>query len=169
MYNNIKIAMIVARDLEHTIGIDNDLPWRCKADLKHFREMTLGKVCIMGRKTFESLPAPLTKRTVIVVSKEPPTTVVDQIFDLPNHTLATSVEQALALAITLNKDNQQIMICGGSTIYKAFMSFIDDAYVSVINTVAEYAEDQVVSKLEEIPKEVMVHYKFFNLEKTHAG
>lgn len=166
MFKDNKVALIVARDLEHNIGLNNDLPWRCKADLKHFRDMTKGKVCIMGRKTFESLPKPLDKRQVIVVSSNPSTELVDQIFDLDNHTLANSVETALGIANALNTNREnEIMICGGASIYKLFASFVDQAYVSVINTVTVAKEGETLTKFGMgFPSFVEVKYKFFNLE-----
>ncbi|WP_439332153.1 dihydrofolate reductase [Pseudomonas aeruginosa] len=53
------LAMIAALGENRAIGIDNRLPWRLPADLKHFKAMTLGKPVIMGRKTWDSLGRPL--------------------------------------------------------------------------------------------------------------
>ncbi len=61
----------VARALNGVIGRDNDLPWRLKSDLAIFKQTTLGKPVIMGRKTWDSLPRkPLPGRTNIVLSRD---------------------------------------------------------------------------------------------------
>lgn len=164
MYKGNPVSMIVARDLENTIGIDNDLPWRCKGDLKHFRETTTGKVCIMGRKTFESLPAPLKKRKVIVVSRDSTLDIVGRISRLDDHYLASTVTAALNMAIAMSRGNE-IMICGGSAIYKEFLPYVDKAYVSVINTIVKPVEGKTLVKLDlTLPKEIDVKYRYFNLE-----
>ena len=51
-----RIAFVVAMDDNRLIGRDNALPWRLPDDMAWFREVTLGKPCIMGRKTYDSLP-----------------------------------------------------------------------------------------------------------------
>ena len=51
-----KIALVVARARNGVIGRDGDLPWRLRSDLQRFKAVTIGKPCIMGRNTWESLP-----------------------------------------------------------------------------------------------------------------
>ena len=69
-----RIAYVVALDANRLIGRDNALPWRLPDDMRWFREQTLGKPCIMGRKTYDSLPErfrPLPGRRNIVVTRNP--------------------------------------------------------------------------------------------------
>ena len=66
----IKLSILMARADNGTIGADNDLPWHISSDLKNFRQLTLGKPVIMGRKTFESIGNPLKGRTNIVVTRD---------------------------------------------------------------------------------------------------
>lgn len=166
MIKNTKISLIVARDLEDNIGIDNELPWRCKADLQHFRKLTTGKVCIMGRKTFESLPAPLKNRRVIIISANPTKELQSKVSDLNSHHLVESPEKALELALSYTVSDE-IMICGGATIYKAFLEYLDKAYISVINTITQSIPGKTLVKLDlDIPKNVDVQYTYFNLEPT---
>jgi len=66
------IALVVARARNGVIGRDGDLPWRLRSDLQRFKAVTVGKPCIMGRKTWDSLPErfrPLPGRTNIVVTR----------------------------------------------------------------------------------------------------
>ena len=66
-----KIALVVARARNGVIGRDGDLPWRLRSDLQRFKAVTVGKPCIMGRKTWESLPLkPLPGRLNIVLTKD---------------------------------------------------------------------------------------------------
>jgi dihydrofolate reductase len=76
----MKIAMILAASDNDVIGKNNQLPWHIPAELKYFKEKTLGKAIIMGRKTFESIgdpTKPLPKRTNIVISSQPKRKVVN--------------------------------------------------------------------------------------------
>jgi len=63
------ITMILARADNGVIGRDGRLPWHLPADLKRFKALTMGKPMIMGRKTFESFPAPLPGRRHIVLTR----------------------------------------------------------------------------------------------------
>ena len=65
------LSLIVAMTKNHVIGQENKMPWHLPADLAWFRQNTLGKPVIMGRKTFESIGRPLPKRTNIVLSRTP--------------------------------------------------------------------------------------------------
>ena len=66
---NSKITLIAAMDQNNLIGQDNSLPWHLPADLKFFKQQTLGKTVLMGRKTCESLPFVLPKRRNVVLSR----------------------------------------------------------------------------------------------------
>lgn len=65
------ISIIVAADENGVIGRGNQLPWRLAADMKHFRELTMGKPVLMGRKTQESIGKPLPGRHNIVITRTP--------------------------------------------------------------------------------------------------
>lgn len=107
------IAIIVAVARDGAIGRDNALPWRLPADLKHFKEKTLGKPIVMGRKTFESLGRPLPGRTNIVVTRDPT-------FSAEGITVVHSLDAALQEAdrIAVRDGATEIMVIGGSEIYR---------------------------------------------------
>lgn len=65
------ITIVVARARNGAIGLDGRLPWRIPADLRHFKAVTTGTAMVMGRRTFESLPAPLPGRRHIVLTRDP--------------------------------------------------------------------------------------------------
>ena len=65
------IVLLAAVAQNGIIGRDNTLPWRLKSDMQHFRNVTMGKPVVMGRKTYQSIGKPLGGRTTIVVSRDP--------------------------------------------------------------------------------------------------
>lgn len=65
-----EIIIVAAVARNGVIGRDNGLPWRLKADLQHFRALTMGHPILMGRKTWESLGRPLPGRRNLVVTRE---------------------------------------------------------------------------------------------------
>lgn len=69
---NKDVTIVAAMSELGVIGVDGALPWHCPADLKRFKQLTLGGVAVMGRKTWESLPdnaRPLPGRTNVVLSR----------------------------------------------------------------------------------------------------
>ena len=105
------IALILARADNGVIGNKGRLPWRLPDDLRRFKALTMGKPCIMGRKTWESLPKkPLPGRTNIVLTR-------DRGFTAEGAVIAHSFEAALDRA---QKENPtEIMVIGGAGIFAA--------------------------------------------------
>ena len=108
----MKIVLVAAIGENNVIGRDGQLPWRLKSDLKHFRELTIGKPVVMGRKTFESIGKPLTGRTNIVLSR-------DLSVKVPGGALATSLVAALGYARddARKRGVDEIMVIGGSDVF----------------------------------------------------
>lgn len=102
----IKPKLIIAVNLLGYIGLNNGLPWRCLEDLKHFKKLTLNSKCLVGRKTYESLP-PLKNRELIVVG-----------------TGYYTLEEALAL--------KPDWIIGGKSIYEQTAHLCDEIHISEI-------------------------------------
>jgi dihydrofolate reductase len=102
----MKLFLIAAVANNNVIGKDNQLIWRMPADLKHFKDLTMGHILIMGRKTFESLGSPLKGRTTIVLSRRSD-------YDAQG----CQVVSELADALKLVKDEKEVFIAGGAQIY----------------------------------------------------
>ena len=66
----MKFSLIVALAENRVIGIDNKLPWYLPNDLKYFKQVTMGKTIVMGRKTYESIGKPLPGRTNIIITRQ---------------------------------------------------------------------------------------------------
>jgi dihydrofolate reductase len=97
------------------IGRDGQLPWHLPEDLAHFKQLTLGHVVVMGRRTFESIGRPLPRRTNVVVTRQPGWTA-DGVL------VAASPEEALVLARGLEGDT---MVIGGGELYAAMLPLAD--------------------------------------------
>lgn len=123
------IALIVARAENGVIGANGGLPWHLPGDLKHFKELTLGKPCIMGRKTWESLPKkPLPGRSNIVITR-------NAAYQAEGALVAASLEAALALAAEENPS--EIMIIGGADIFAAALPLASTVYLTEVHDAPE--------------------------------
>ena len=117
------IKIIVAVNPQKVIGKDNQIPWFYKEDLAFFKQVTMGHVVIMGRKTWDSLPPkmrPLPGRVNIVVSSQ----------NLPEAaTTATSLAEAISFAQTHHED-KEIFLIGGARIYEEGMNYAQEILMS---------------------------------------
>jgi len=123
------LVIVVAVAENGVIGRKGGLPWRLKSDMKHFRNLTMGKPVVMGRKTYQSLPRkPLPGRTNIVVSRDPA-------FSAPGVLVAPSVDAALAAAHgdALRRSADAIMVIGGADIYDQTMPLADRLEVTRVH------------------------------------
>ncbi len=123
--------MIVAAAENNVIGKDNTMPWHIPEDFQYFKKKTLGKPCIMGRKTFESifdmLGKALPNRPSIVISRSG--------FKHEQAISATTIPNAIQKAKELadKKSNDEIMIIGGATIYEQALSETDRIYLTRVH------------------------------------
>lgn len=119
------INIIVAMTSDHVIGNSNDLPWYLPNDLRHFKELTLGNVVIMGRKTYESIVArigkPLPNRTNIILTR-------DKEFSQPDCIVANSFEDAIE-----KSPSKKIFVIGGEQIYKLALDSADVLYITEVD------------------------------------
>lgn len=119
----MKISIIVARTINKVIGKDNQMPWHLPVDLAWFRQNTLGKPVIMGRKTYESIGRLLPKRPNIILSRSG--------FTVEGAYAVQSLEQAVELAKHFaNAD--EIMIIGGGELFKQALPYADTLYLTEI-------------------------------------
>ncbi len=108
------VALIVAMAENGVIGRNNKLPWHLPEDLRYFKQTTMGKPIIMGRKTYESIGKPLPGRTNIVISRQ-------ENYELPEGAKhVRSLDEAIELAdsIAFIDGTEEVMVIGGSQIYK---------------------------------------------------
>lgn len=100
------ISLIAAMDQNRLIGRDNGLPWRLPNDLKFFKRTTLGKIVLMGRKTWESLGRPLPQRDNWVLTRDPA-------FAAEGCRVFHRLEDAVAAA-----GERELVVIGGAELYR---------------------------------------------------
>lgn len=133
---------IVAVDSNWAIGKNNKLLVSIPADMRFFKEQTMGKVVIMGRATLESFPGgkPLKGRVNIVVTRDPR-------YYAPDAVIVHSVEEAAAVASRYPADD--VYVIGGASIYRQFLPLCDTAYVTKIDYA--YDADTYFPNLDDAP------------------
>lgn len=123
------VSLIVAAAENNVIGIENKMPWHIPEDFKHFKTLTMGKPCIMGRKTFESIVAqlgkPLPGRTSLVVSRSG--------FAHDGAVVCGSLADAISEARKIS--DGEIMVIGGAQIYVQALeqNLVDRIYLTRVH------------------------------------
>lgn len=118
----MRISIVVAMAANGVIGRDNQLPWHLPADLRHFKQTTMGKPILMGRKTYESIGRPLPGRTNIVITRDPGYTADGCV-------VVHSIEAAMQAA----GDQEEIMVIGGAEFYRQVLPYTDTIYLTRIH------------------------------------
>jgi dihydrofolate reductase len=125
------ISLIAAMDRRYGIGRGNQLPWRLSADLKRFRELTMGHHIIVGRKTFESIGKPLPGRQMIIVTRDSgfkaaKAASCDVCHSLPD-----------ALEIARSRGETEVFVCGGAEIYQQSIELAGRLYLTFVDAEVE--------------------------------
>lgn len=121
----MNLALITAMTRDRVIGRDNGLPWRLPKDMRHFMRTTLGRPVIMGRRTLESMPGPLPRRTNIVLTRQP-------------GYAAAGIEVAADFGAALDIAERQCrrdgvdtaFVIGGAPVYAAGLPLADRLYIT---------------------------------------
>lgn len=130
--------LIVAVDRKYGIGKDNNLLARVPADMKYFREKTTGKTIVMGSSTYMSFPKrPLPDRENLVLTSKP-----------ENYPEVKCFESLEELFSYIKDNNDDVFVCGGSTVYLQLLPYCEKAYVTHIDE--EFEADVFFPNLEEL-------------------
>ena len=127
----MQLSIIVAVAENGVIGRNGDLPWRLSADLRRFKQTTMGHAMIMGRKTWESIGKPLPGRKSIVVSRDES---YDTGFD--EVSVVTNLDDALADARSAEQADEAFVI-GGAGIYEICLPRADRLYLTRVHATVE--------------------------------
>jgi dihydrofolate reductase len=120
-----RIALVVAVAENSVIGRDNKLPWRIPEDMRWFKDKTMGKPVIVGRKTYESFPKrPLPGRTNIVVTR-------DRSYRADGAVVVHSLDAALDAAA--RERPEEIAIIGGTELYAQILPKADRIYLTRVH------------------------------------
>jgi dihydrofolate reductase len=155
---NALLYHVVAMSRNRVIGKDNKLPWHFSADLKHFKELTLGSTIIMGRRTYDSIGKPLPGRKNFILSRASNPRASEPL------NFFASIDQALSQVKT-----PKAFIIGGEQIFKQTLDKIDGIYLTLIDQ--DYAgdayypelpkqfEERTRKKLQDNPKIEVIFYE----------
>lgn len=122
------MKLIVAVSENWGIGKNNDLLFNIPKDMKFFRETTMGKVVVLGRKNLETFPGakPLPKRTNIIITRNPE-------YKCDGAVVVNSIEQVL----TLGYEDEELFVIGGEEIYRQMLKYCDTCYVTKVKEFAD--------------------------------
>ncbi|MGR8931738.1 MAG: dihydrofolate reductase [Gammaproteobacteria bacterium] len=118
----MKISLIVAMASNRAIGLNGQMPWHLSADLKRFKQVTMGSPIMMGRKTYEAIGHPLPGRENLVISRS-------EDYRLSGCRVFTSIESGLDYAST----SDELFVIGGATLYEALLPIADYLYLTMID------------------------------------
>jgi dihydrofolate reductase len=142
-----RVTLVVAVAANGVMGADNQLPWRLPADLKRFKELTMGRPIVMGRKTYDSIGRPLPGRENIVVSRQPG-------LRIDGCVVVDSVEAAFAVAAHA----AEIAVIGGADIFRLALPRADTIHLTRVH--AQIAGDVYFPSLDagEWEETVVAHH-----------
>jgi dihydrofolate reductase len=120
----MRISLIVAMAQNRVIGADGRLPWHVPRDLAHFKQVTMGKPIIMGRRTHQSIGRPLPGRLNIVLSRDPG-------FAADGVTRVDTLEAGLCIARRTGA--AEAMIIGGAQVYRLAWPHASRIYLTEIH------------------------------------
>lgn len=128
----MRVALIVAAASNGVIGCNNQLPWYLPNDLKYFKQATMGKPIVMGRKTYESIGKPLPGRTNIVVTRQSD-------WQAEGVRVVNSLDEALALAESIAEvdGTEELMVIGGAQIYNEAFGRATRLYLTQVHAEVE--------------------------------
>lgn len=119
------ISHLVAVSNNNVIGKDNDLPWKLKKDLLHFKNYTIGKTVLMGRKTFESIGRPLPDRKNFIIS------------NTLSNVEGAFIYKDLNSAINNVPDGQEVVIIGGGYLFRESINYFNKLVITLVDCVIE--------------------------------
>ena len=151
------ISMIAAVANNNVIGRDNKLPWHMPADLKWFKNMTMGHHVIMGRKTFEEFNKPLPGRVNVVVTRNPN-------WAAEGVAIARSVDEAISKAEAAG--DKEIFIIGGSEIFRQVLHRADRMYITRIH--AEPEGDTYFPEFDDVNEWKLIDSEHFEADAKNA-
>lgn len=137
----MKLKLIYARAANGVIGLNNLMPWHLPEDLAHFKRTTLGCPVLMGRKTWESIPAkfrPLPGRANLVITRQAN-------WQAEGAHVVHSLEEGLTLALAHCPEGKDLWVMGGAEIYAQAAPFAEEAVVTEIE--ADYEGDAFAPQL----------------------
>jgi dihydrofolate reductase len=148
---------IAAMSLNRVIGAAGGIPWHLPEDFKWFKQMTIGQVVVMGRKTFDSIGKPLPNRLTIVFTRS----------TAPILGVQTVADLAQLDALLPSLSPRQVFICGGAQLYAQMLHRCSDLYLTLVKRTVEgdtffppfESEFELVEELRDTADFKILHYR----------
>jgi len=127
----MKFSIIAAMSKNRAIGKDNKIPWYIPEDIKYFKEKTIKKPVIMGRKTYESIGKLLPDRINIIITRK-----LDYVVDgaIIVNDILEAIGEAISLFGSIENDENEVMVIGGAEIYEEALPYSDKVYLTIIDS-----------------------------------
>jgi dihydrofolate reductase len=122
------LSLIAALDRNNAIGRGGEMPWHLPDDLRRFKQLTLGKPVLMGRKTALAIGKPLPGRRNLVLTR-------GAAAPFPGQEVVASIPAAIAAA-----HREDLMVIGGGEVYALALPFATDLNLTWIDTAADHAD-----------------------------
>jgi len=156
------IAIIAARSKNNVIGKDGKIPWDIPGEKRQFRELTIGNIVIMGRRTFEECGI-LPGRDMIIVSET-------KSFEGEHITTVHNLQEALAAA-----EGRNVYVCGGSQLYREALEIADRIYLTEVDLIIEdgdsffpeFDQNEYNSELLEISETSVKYARYLYKRRVH--
>lgn len=157
-----RVTLVAAVARNGVIGAGPDIPWSLPGEQRRFKELTVGHVLVMGRKTYDSIGRPLPGRVTVVVTRQPGWAPAGG--PREEVRVAASVPEALAVAARVDPE---VFVAGGGEVYAAALPYADRMIVTlvpldppgeVVFPSIDPAEWRAVSR-DEHPEWSIVHYE----------
>ncbi len=153
----MKLILIAALSRNRAIGKDGKIPWRIPEDLRRFKELTVGNIVLMGRKTYESLGNPLPgRRNVVLTSRLIP--------GIETHASLETALQAL-------RREEKVFVIGGGTVFAQTLNSADELLLTIVDqeipgdTFFPRFDDLVEREFRLVNREEHVGYTFTDYER----
>jgi len=161
------VTLIAAMGRNRAIGLDGRMPWHLPAELKHFKQVTMGKTIVMGRKTWQAIGRPLPGRQNVVISRNPA-------FLAKGVDLVGSLAEAIELS-----ESDEVMIIGGGQLYRESLPHADRMILTLVDCepaadtwFPEWAEslwNRVIVRAERADEQNFFDYQVIELTRRRAA
>ena len=155
--DGLSFKAVAAMAQNRAIGCNNRIPWHIPEDFKWFKQLTMGNILIMGRKTFESIGKPLPGRTTVILRHKkalfPGVQTITSLDEIKNY--------------LYEDDKRSIFICGGANVYTQTVYLCSDLYLTLVKKTVQEADafmppfEHLFSKsttLQDQPEFSIIHY-----------
>lgn len=123
------LSLIVAMSENNVIGRNGEMPWHISADLRRFKQLTMGHFIVMGRKTFDSIGRCLPGRKSVIITRQS-----DLVFSGANADESLFVSNSLDAALSLVADDSEAFVIGGGQIYSTALPRATRVYLTRVHT-----------------------------------